>query len=232
MVTPVLFAVAGFWLDSRFGTGPVFAILFVRWRWSASPCRAYYGYIAAMAKEEEGKPWKRQPATVRTSETSPATRERGLMIAAPFVLVAGLLRGFAGAVGVGIGLGVVVFNYLVAGDLGVVRGQDLQDRPVLRSPPCWLACPIRGGLLALFLLHDRSLIDFPTLGIALVGEPSRPAHVGGEARHDVARLSRSQTQQTRTLGRRMTVLALGIPADQPPDALGRRRPRSGSTRSA
>ena len=58
--TPLLFALVGWWLDGRLGTGPLFAILFglfgARRRLRARLLRV----PRRMAKEEEGKPWVRQ----------------------------------------------------------------------------------------------------------------------------------------------------------------------------
>jgi F0F1-type ATP synthase assembly protein I len=57
--TPLLFAAAGWWLDGRIGTRPLFAILFGALALVGVSVRVYYEYVARMAKEEEGKPWTR-----------------------------------------------------------------------------------------------------------------------------------------------------------------------------
>ena len=57
--TPLLFALGGWWLDGRLGTGPLFAILFGLLALVGVSVRVYYEYLARMAKEEEGKPWTR-----------------------------------------------------------------------------------------------------------------------------------------------------------------------------
>ena len=72
VVTPLLFALLGWWLDSLLGTGPVLAIAEWRRRQSqrvvlaiafglfgivGQAIRIYYQYRARMEREEEGKPW-------------------------------------------------------------------------------------------------------------------------------------------------------------------------------
>ena len=58
-VIPVAFGLFGLWLDGRFGTRPVLFLVFVALAVIGLATRAYYGYIAEMEREEEGKPWKR-----------------------------------------------------------------------------------------------------------------------------------------------------------------------------
>jgi F0F1-type ATP synthase assembly protein I len=57
--TPLLFAAAGWWLDRRFGTGPLLAIGLGLLGLVGVMVRVYYDYRARMAAEEEGKPWTR-----------------------------------------------------------------------------------------------------------------------------------------------------------------------------
>ena len=57
--TPLLFAAFGWWLDGRFGTGPLFAILLGALALVGVSVRVYYEYRARMEREEEGKPWTR-----------------------------------------------------------------------------------------------------------------------------------------------------------------------------
>ncbi len=57
VVTPLLFALLGWWLDGRFGTGPVLAIAFGLFGIVGQAIRIYYQYRARMEREEEGKPW-------------------------------------------------------------------------------------------------------------------------------------------------------------------------------
>jgi F0F1-type ATP synthase assembly protein I len=59
VATPVLFLLAGLWLDGRVGTKPVFMLAFFLLALVGVSVSAYYRYVAAMEKEEEGKPWKR-----------------------------------------------------------------------------------------------------------------------------------------------------------------------------
>jgi F0F1-type ATP synthase assembly protein I len=59
VVTPLLFALFGHWLDGRFGTGPVLAIVFGLVGVVAISLRSYLWYRASMDREEKGKPWTR-----------------------------------------------------------------------------------------------------------------------------------------------------------------------------
>ena len=57
---PVLFALFGLWLDSRFGTRPVLMIVFVVLALVGLGTRAYYTYVAEMDRHEQDKPWTRR----------------------------------------------------------------------------------------------------------------------------------------------------------------------------
>jgi len=57
VVTPLLFALAGWWLDGRFGTAPVLVAVFSAIGVLGVAARTYYAYRAAMDRAEEGKPW-------------------------------------------------------------------------------------------------------------------------------------------------------------------------------
>jgi F0F1-type ATP synthase assembly protein I len=59
VATPLLFALFGHWLDGRFGTGPVLAIVFGLVGVVAISVRSYLWYRASMDREEKGKPWTR-----------------------------------------------------------------------------------------------------------------------------------------------------------------------------
>ena len=59
VATPLLFALLGFWLDRVFGTGPILAIVLGLVGLLGVVLRTYYWYQADMAREGEGKPWKR-----------------------------------------------------------------------------------------------------------------------------------------------------------------------------
>jgi hypothetical protein len=59
VMTPLLFALAGFGLDRWLGTGPVLAIALGAFGVVGVSLRTYYAYRARMAREEEGKPWTR-----------------------------------------------------------------------------------------------------------------------------------------------------------------------------
>jgi F0F1-type ATP synthase assembly protein I len=59
VITPLLFALAGFGLDRWLGTGPVLAIVLGLFGLFGTVVHIYYDYRARIAKEEEGKPWTR-----------------------------------------------------------------------------------------------------------------------------------------------------------------------------
>jgi F0F1-type ATP synthase assembly protein I len=61
VLTPLLFALFGWWLDRMLGTGPVLAIGFGLLGLFGQCAHMYYSYKVRMEKEEEGKPWKRSP---------------------------------------------------------------------------------------------------------------------------------------------------------------------------
>ena len=61
VVTPLLFAPLGWWLDGRFGTGPLFAIVFgAPRRSSVYRVRAYYWYRASHGDGRGGQAVGRQ----------------------------------------------------------------------------------------------------------------------------------------------------------------------------
>jgi F0F1-type ATP synthase assembly protein I len=60
VVTPLLFALAGFGLDRLLGTGPVFALLLGLFGVVGEALHVFYTYRARIAREEEGKPWTRR----------------------------------------------------------------------------------------------------------------------------------------------------------------------------
>jgi F0F1-type ATP synthase assembly protein I len=59
VVTPLVFAALGWWLDGLAGTGPVLAIALGAAGVGGVSIRAYYAYQAEIARVEEGKPWTR-----------------------------------------------------------------------------------------------------------------------------------------------------------------------------
>ena len=59
VVAPLVFALLGMLLDSRFGTGHVLAIALGVFGLVGAVLRAYYQYTAAMKQAEAGKPWTR-----------------------------------------------------------------------------------------------------------------------------------------------------------------------------
>jgi hypothetical protein len=91
------------------------------------------------------------------------------LIVAPFAIgVGALFQGRTGAVGVAAALGVVLFNYLVAG--------TAQSWAAAKGSPGLLGATVLVSLIlrfvvvvvALSLLRDRSFLDFPSFGIAIV----------------------------------------------------------------
>jgi hypothetical protein len=93
---------------------------------------------------------------------------RGL-VAAPFaVAFGGLLRGWAGAVGVALGLGVVLFNYFVAG--AAQSWAASKDSPGLLGGTVLVSLIFRFVVVvvALALLRDRTFCDYGSFGIAIV----------------------------------------------------------------
>lgn len=58
-VTPILFALAGLFLDARLGTGPFLAVGLAVFATVGSFLRAYYHYVARMDALEREKVWGR-----------------------------------------------------------------------------------------------------------------------------------------------------------------------------
>ena len=57
--TTVLFVLGGLWLDSKFGTRPLFMLVLGTLAIIGLGATEYYRYQARIAREEEGKPWTR-----------------------------------------------------------------------------------------------------------------------------------------------------------------------------
>lgn len=55
--TTAVFVLLGLWIDSRLGTRPLCTILVFLLAVAGLAIRTYYGYLADIAREEEGKPW-------------------------------------------------------------------------------------------------------------------------------------------------------------------------------
>ena len=58
--TTVIFVLAGLWIDGRIGTRPLFTVVLGLLAVIGLGVRAYYTYMAQIAREEEGKPWIRK----------------------------------------------------------------------------------------------------------------------------------------------------------------------------
>ena len=59
VATPLIFAVAGYFLDGWLGTGPYLMVALGAFAFAGVVVQAYYRYLAAMEAEEAGKPWTR-----------------------------------------------------------------------------------------------------------------------------------------------------------------------------
>jgi F0F1-type ATP synthase assembly protein I len=57
--TTIVFVLGGLWLDSRFGTRPLFMVVLLTLVIVGLGMREYYAYQAKIARAEEGKPWTR-----------------------------------------------------------------------------------------------------------------------------------------------------------------------------
>ena len=60
--TTVIFVLLGLWLDNSIGTRPLFTVVLGLLAAIGLGTRAYYQYRADIAREEEGKPWRRNPS--------------------------------------------------------------------------------------------------------------------------------------------------------------------------
>jgi len=91
------------------------------------------------------------------------------LVVAPFAVALGaLLHGRAGAVGVAAALGVVLFNYLIAGTAQSWAAS--KDSPGLLGGTVLVSLIVRFVVVvvALSLLRDRTFLDYGTFGIAIV----------------------------------------------------------------
>jgi F0F1-type ATP synthase assembly protein I len=59
VATPLIFAVAGYFLDRWLGTEPYLMVALGAFAFAGVVARAYYTYLATMEAEEAGKPWTR-----------------------------------------------------------------------------------------------------------------------------------------------------------------------------
>jgi hypothetical protein len=59
-VVPVLFALFGLWLDSKFGSGHLWVVALSVFGITGVCVKTIYAYKAKVEKEEEGKPWTRR----------------------------------------------------------------------------------------------------------------------------------------------------------------------------
>ena len=59
--TTAIFVVLGLWLDNSIGTRPLFTVALGLLAVIGQGISAYYRYMAAIAREEKGKPWTRNP---------------------------------------------------------------------------------------------------------------------------------------------------------------------------
>jgi len=59
VAVPVLFGLAGAWIDGRLGTRPVFLLVLAGFGIACSFATAWYRYERKIAQHEAGKPWAR-----------------------------------------------------------------------------------------------------------------------------------------------------------------------------
>ena len=106
--------------------------------------------------------------------------KRGLLVCPLVVLVAGLIRGWDGAASAAIALAVVLANFLAAA-LIVSRAARISNNAAVIATTIGYVVRLAVIVVALWVFHSVSWIDFPTLGITLV-----TAHLGlltWEAKH-------------------------------------------------
>jgi ATP synthase I chain len=106
--------------------------------------------------------------------------KRGLLVSPAVILVAGLVRGLDGAAGAAVGLAIVLANFLAAASI-VSWAATISTKAAGGAALAGYVVRLAVIVLALFLLHDVSSLDFATLGITLVA-----AHLGlltWEAKH-------------------------------------------------
>lgn len=60
VVSPVILALLGFWLDRTIDTTPLFTVLFAVVGLVGACTKIYYGYMAEMDEHEKGKPWAKR----------------------------------------------------------------------------------------------------------------------------------------------------------------------------
>lgn len=61
VLTPLLLAFVGYFIDGAAGTRPVFTVALGALGFVGAVLRLYYDYVARMKKASEGKPWAKQP---------------------------------------------------------------------------------------------------------------------------------------------------------------------------
>jgi F0F1-type ATP synthase assembly protein I len=59
--TTVIFVLVGLWLDNSIGTRPLFTVVLGLVAVIGLGARAYYRYLAEMARDEKERPWTRNP---------------------------------------------------------------------------------------------------------------------------------------------------------------------------
>ena len=61
VAVPLLFGLAGAWIDGRLGTGPIFLLALAGFGLACSFTSAWYRYERKIAEHDAGKPWAREP---------------------------------------------------------------------------------------------------------------------------------------------------------------------------
>jgi hypothetical protein len=92
--------------------------------------------------------------------------KRGLLIA-PLVILAGSVRGWHGVASAGIGVGIVLFNFLLA---AAIMTRAAKMGPAAIGGAAMIGYVIRIAIVvaALMVLRHQSWIDLPTLGVVLL----------------------------------------------------------------
>jgi ATP synthase protein I len=106
--------------------------------------------------------------------------KRGVLLAPAVVLVAGLVRGWDGAAGAAIALAIVFANFLAAACI-VSFAATISTKAAGIAATVGYVVRLAVIVAVLFAFRNVSWVDFPTLGLTLVG-----AHVGlltWEAKH-------------------------------------------------
>ena len=95
--------------------------------------------------------------------------KRGAMIAPAIILVAGLIRGWDGALTAAVGIAIVIVNWLAAA--AIMTRAAHSGSPGAMGAAAMASFVVRMAVIvvALLVLHKQPWIDMPVLGFVLVG---------------------------------------------------------------